>query len=278
MIRRFRLSIVGDGRAWRGIPGRHRMKALRLAVSLGALAAFGSLASPQTANAAEIRVLCSVALKAVAEELFPEFEKATNNKVVAQFTLAATLTKKAEAGEPFDLIFVTPAMVDDLIKQGKVAADTRAIVARSGLGLIIKAGASKPDVATVDALKRTLLGAKSITYTKQGASGVLFAGIIEKLGIAEALAPKTQYTSAGEEASANVVSGRAELGVLPVSEILPVKGAALGGVFPGETQQYIVMAAGVSSRAAQGAAARELLKFVMSPAAVPVLKAKGMER
>jgi molybdate transport system substrate-binding protein len=254
------------------------MKALRLAVSMCLLAALGMLAHPRPANAAEVRVLCSVALRAVAEELFPEFEKATNHKIVAQFGLAAAQTQKAESGEPFDLIIVTPAMVDDLIKHGKVAADTRTVVARSGLGLIIKAGARKPDVGTVEALKRTLLDAKSITYTKQGASGVLFAGIIEKLGIADALAPKTQYTAAGEEASANVVSGRAELGVLPVSEILPVKGAELGGLFPGETQQYIVMAAGVSAKAPQGAAARELLKFVMSPAAVPVLKAKGMER
>ena len=173
---------------------------------------------------------------------------------------------------------MTPAMLDDLIKQGKVAADTRTVVARSGLALAIKAGAPKPDIGTVDALKRTLLGAKSITYTKEGASGVLFAAVIQKLGIADALASKTQYTSAGEEASANVVSGRAELGVLPVSEILPVKGEELGGLFPGETQQYIVMAAGVSAKAAEGAAARELLKFLMAPSALPALKAKGMER
>ncbi len=254
------------------------MKAHRFATVVAALGFLGTLAVPQAASAAEIRVLCSMALKAVAEELFPQFEKSTHHKVVVQFALAATQTRKAESGEPFDLIVVTPAMVDDLIKQGKVAADTRSVVARSGLALVIKAGARKPDIGTVDALKRTLLDAKSITYTKEGASGVLFAAVIQKLGIADALAPKTQYTAAGEEASANVVSGRAELGVLPVSEILPVKGAELGGVFPGETQQYIVMAAGVSAQTAEGAAARELLKFLMVPSALPVLKAKGMER
>jgi molybdate transport system substrate-binding protein len=254
------------------------MKARRFAAVVAAVGLLGTLAVPQAATAAEIRVLCSVALKAVAEELFPQFEKSTNHKVVVEFALAATQKRKAEAGEPFDLIVVTPAMIDDLIKQGKVAADTRSVVARSGLALVIKAGARRPDIGTVDALKRTLLDAKSITYTKEGASGVLFAGVIQKLGIADALAPKTQYTSAGEEASANVVSGRAELGVLPVSEILPVKGAEVGGVFPGETQQYIVMAAGVSAQAAQGAAARDLLKFLMAPSALPVLKAKGMER
>jgi molybdate transport system substrate-binding protein len=254
------------------------MQARCFATVVAALGFIGTLSAPHAANAAEIRVLCSVALKAVAEELFPQFEKSTNHKVVVQFALAATQKQKAESGEPFDLIVVTPAMLDDLIKQGKVAAETRTVVARSGLALEIKAGARKPDIGTVDALKRTLLDAKSITYTKEGASGVLFAGVIQKLGIAEALSAKTQYTSAGEEASANVVSGKAEFGVLPVSEILPVKGAELGGVFPGETQQYIVMAAGVSAKAADGVAARDLLKFLMAPSALPVLKAKGMER
>ena len=254
------------------------MKTRRFAAVVAILGFIGVLFVPHAANAAEIRVLCSMALKAVAEELFPQFEKSTNHKVVVQFALAATQKQKAESGEPFDLIVVTPAMLDDLIKQGKVVADTRSVVARSGLALLIKAGARKPDIGTVDALKRTLLDAKSITYAKEGASGVLFAGIIQKLGIADALAPKTQYTAAGEEASANVVSGRAELGVLPVSEILPVKGAELGGMFPGETQQYIVMAAGVSAKAADGTAARDLLKFLMAPSALPVLKAKGMER
>ena len=203
------------------------MKTRRFATVVAALGLLGALTVPHAANAAEIRVLCSVALKAVAEELFPQFEQSTKHKVVVQFALAATQKQKAESGEPFDLIVVTPAMLDDLIKQGKVAADTRTVVARSGLALAIKAGAPKPDIGTVDALKRTLLGAKSITYTKEGASGVLFAAVIQKLGIADALASKTQYTSAGEEASANVVSGRAELGVLPVSEILPVKGEEL---------------------------------------------------
>jgi molybdate transport system substrate-binding protein len=254
------------------------MKTLRLVSALAALGPLGMLATPPTAHAAEIHVLSSVALKAVAEELFPQFEKATHHKVDVQFAIAARQKQKVESGEPFDLIVVTPAMLDDLIKQGIVAADTRTVIARSGLGLVIKAGAPRPDIGTVDAFKRTLLGAKSITYTKEGASGVLFAAIIEKLGIAAALAPKTQYTSVGEEASANVVSGKAQFGVLPISEILPVQGAEVGGVFPAELQQYIVMAGGVGAKAAEGAAARELLRFLASPAALPVLEAKGMQR
>jgi molybdate transport system substrate-binding protein len=254
------------------------MKSFRSVAAAAAVCAVAVFVFPAVAGAAEIRVLCSVALKAVGEELFPQFEKATQHKVVVQYALAATQKQKVEAGEPFDIIIVTPALIDDLVKQGKVAADTPTVIAKSGLAFVIKAGAAKPDVGTVEAFKRTLLAAKSVTYTKQGVSGVLFAGIIAKLGIAEALAPKTQLTAAGEEASANVVAGRAELGVLPVSEILPVKGAEVGAVFPGDLQQYIVMSGGVGARAEQGTAARELLKFMTAPAALPVLKARGMER
>jgi molybdate transport system substrate-binding protein len=245
---------------------------------LASVLLLGLTLAMQPARSAEVRVLCSVALKAVAEDLFPQFEKATGNKVVASFAIAASQKRKAEAGEPFDLIILTPSLLDDLIGQGKVAADTRTIVARSGLAFVVKAGARKPDVGTTEAFRKTLLDAKSITYTKEGASGVLFAGIIRKLGIAEALAPKTQYTDAGEEVGANVLAGRAELGVLPVSEILPVKGAEVGGVFPPELQQFIVMAGGANVAAAEGAAARELLKFLTSPSALPVLKKHGMDR
>ena len=252
------------------------MKVHRLFIAVAALGVLAAL--PHSASAAEVGVLCSTALRAVAEELFAQFAKTTGHKVVAQYGLAAVQKQKAESGEPFDVVFVTPPLLDDLIKQGKVAADSRAVVARTGLAFIIKAGAHKPDVGTVDAFKKTLLDAKSITYAKTGASGVLFAGIAEKLGIAQALAPKTLATSVGEEASANVVSGKAELGVLPLSEILPVKGAEVGGMFPSDVQQYIVMAGGVSASAAQGAPARDLLKFVTAPAASTVLKAKGMER
>ena len=147
------------------------MKTRRFATVVAALGLLGALTVPHAANAAEIRVLCSMALKAVAEELFPQFEQSTKHKVVVQFALAATQKQKAESGEPFDLIVVTPAMLDDLIKQGKVAADTRTVVARSGLALAIKAGAPKPDIGTVDALKRTLLGAKSIATSGEGSSG-----------------------------------------------------------------------------------------------------------
>ena len=235
------------------------------------------MAAP-AANAAEVKLLCSTGLKAVVEELVPQFERATTHKVVVQFGLASALKQRIDAGEAFDLAVLTPAFLDDVIKQGKIAADTRSVIARSGLGVLIKTGARKPDISSVDAFKRALLDATSITYAKEGASGVLFAGTIQKLGIADALKAKTRFTASGEEVGENVVRGVAEFGILPLSEILPVRGAELLAMFPSEVQSYITMAGGVNVNAPQPAAGRELLKFLMSASALPVVKAEGMER
>lgn len=235
-------------------------------------------ALPGSAHAAEVRVVCSNALQAVMEDLGPKFEKATGNKVSVKFGLAAGFKQQIEGGEAFDVAILTPPMIDDLIKQGKIAADSRAVIARTGLGLMIRAGGRKPDVSTTDAFKRSLLGAKSIVFAKEGASGVAFTATIERLGIAESLKSKLKPTSSGEEVNDSVVRGDADFGVLPLSEIVRVRGAELGGMFPSDVQTYITMAAGVSSGAKQGAAARELIKFLTAPANSPAIKAKGMER
>jgi molybdate transport system substrate-binding protein len=169
-------------------------------------------------------------------------------------------------------------MIDDLIKQGRLAADSRAVIARTGLGIMIRAGSRKPDVKDTDAFKRSLLGAKSIAFAKEGASGVAFAALIEKLRIASDLKSKLKPTGSGEEVNDLVVRGDAEFGILPLSEILAVKGAELGGMFPADVQSYIIMTAAVNSNAKQAEAARNLIKFLTATAALPTIKAKGMER
>jgi molybdate transport system substrate-binding protein len=237
-----------------------------------------TFSGPKAASAAEIRVLCSNGLKAVMEDLAPQFERATGNKVVMTFGLAAEFKQRIEKGEAVDVAVLTPPLIDDLIKQGKMAADSRVVIARTGLGIMIRAGAHKPDVSTTDAFKRSLLGAKSIAFAKAGASGVAFVDAVKRLGIADSMQSKLKPTSTGEEVNDLVVHGGAEFGILPLSEILPVRGAELGGMFPADVQTYIVMAAGVSSNAKQGAAARELIKFLTGPAALASIKAKGMER
>jgi molybdate transport system substrate-binding protein len=253
------------------------MRFIRSASQTG-LAVAILLVHPVAAQTGDIKVLCSTGFKAVMEDLVPQFERATHHKVAVRYGLAAVLRQQIEAGEAFDLAILTPAAIDDLIKVQKVAADSRTILAQSGLGIAIRAGARKPDITTVEAFKRSLLGAKSIAYAKEGASGVAFAALIRRLGIAEDLKAKSKLTATGEEVGEAVVRGEAELGVLPVSEILPVRGAELLGTFPADTQSYIVMVAAVAAGAKAGDAARDLVKFLVAPSALPVLTAKGMER
>jgi molybdate transport system substrate-binding protein len=237
----------------------------------------GILGHARVASADDITVLCSNGLKAVVEDLVPKFERATKNTVAVKYGLAASLKQRIEGGETFDVAFLTPTAMDDLIKQGKIGSDSRTTIARTGLAIAVKTGARKRDVSTVDAFKRALLEANGIAYAKEGASGVAFAALIQKLGIAEQLKAKSKLTVTGEEVGEAVVKGDSELGVLPVSEILPVKGAEVLGTFPAEVQTYIVMVGGTSA-SSKHPAGKELLKFLTAPANLPVIKAKGMER
>ena len=230
------------------------------------------------AHADQIRVLSSVAVKSVLDALAPEFTRTTKHTITPVFGIAAAIKTSIEGGEPFDVAILTPAMLDDLAAKGLLTPAQRPVVARAGLGLMIKAGARKPDVTSVEAFKRTLLGARAITYVPTGASGVLFLETIEKLGIADAVKAKARPAANGDEVNANVTGGAADLAVLPVSEILPVAGAELGGVFPSEIQRYIVMAAGISARSAHADAARAFVAFLTAEKNTSVLRAKGMER
>jgi len=229
------------------------------------------------ARAAEVKVLASNALRTVLQEIGPQFEKATENKLAMSFGLSAAFKPRIEAGEAFDLTVLPPNLIDDLIKQGKVAADSRAVIAKTGNAIMVRTGAPKPDLSTTEAFKRAMLNAKSIAYAKEGLSGVYFVALIEKLGIAGDLKAKSKVMASGELAAEAVAHGEAELGVLPVSEILPVHGVEVASPFPAELQNYVVMAAGVSANAKQGAAAREFIKYLTTPAALQVIKAKGME-
>jgi molybdate transport system substrate-binding protein len=235
------------------------------------------LLASRPAGATEIRVLCSNGLRAVVEELAPQFERATHHKVVLQFEPSSQLKKRIDAGEPFDLAVLTTGLIDEVINEGKIASDSRMAIARSGLGLSIRAGASKPEIGTIEGFKRTLLGAESITYATQGASAAPFEALVEKLGIAAQLATKYKLRSTAAQVGEAVANGSVEIGVAPVSEILPVKGVDLVGAFPAQIQSYVEMAAGVGTNAREKDAARDLIRFLTVPANLPVLKAKGME-
>jgi molybdate transport system substrate-binding protein len=237
-----------------------------------------SLVGGTPAFADQVRVLSSVAMTSVIEALAPEFGRATKHTIAPVFGLAAAIKTRIEGGESFDVAILTPAMLDELAAKGLVDSSARPVVARVGLGLMIKAGARKPDVSSVDAFKRTLVAARAITYVPTGASGVAFLATLEKLGISDAVKAKAKPAATGEEVNTHVTTGVADLAVLPVSEILPVRGAALGGIFPSQIQSYIVMAAGISAKSSQTAAAREFVTFLTAAKNTPVVRAKGMER
>jgi molybdate transport system substrate-binding protein len=252
-----------------------RRRTVSAVVALGLVIVLGQA---RDAAADQITVLCSNGLKAVIEDLVPKFERATKHTVVVKYGLAAALKQRIEGGEAFDVAFVTPAVMDELVAHGKISGDTRTTIARSGLALAIRAGTSKTDISTVDAFTRALLNARSIAYAKEGASGIAFAALIQRLGIADDLKSKSRLTATGEEVSAAVVNGEVEFGVLPLSEILPVKGIEVLATFPPDLQSYIVIVGGVNAASKHASAGRELIGHVTTPAALSVINAKGMEK
>ena len=228
-------------------------------------------------RAAEIKVLASNGVREALHELAPAFERETGNKLVIGFGLAAALKRQIEAGEAFDLAILPTAAIDDLIKQGKVDTGARAAIARSGVGIGIRKGAARPDIRTPEALKRTLLSAKSITWAKEGQSGIYFASLLERIGIAEQMRPKIVPAASGAEVGKLVASGKVQLGVILVNELMAAPGVEVLGPLPPELQNYTVFHAGVGVGSKDSSAAKALIKFLTTPAAGAVFKAKGQE-
>src|SRR5262245_6385316 len=251
------------------------MKASVLVTSVVAL----GVASAAPAAAAEIKVLSAGAYKSVVVAIQPEFEKQTGHRLVVDNDTVGALAKRVEGGEGFDGIIVSPGAVDDLIKKGKAVAGTRQALARVGIGVMVKEGAPKPDVSTVDAFKKAVLDAKTVAYidpASGGSSGIYLASLFEKLGIANAVKLKARLTQGGYVADL-IVSGEAGVGIHQISEISPVKGVALVGPPPAEIQNYTTYAAGLSSGARDVGAAKALVQALAGSLAAPVLKSKGMD-
>jgi molybdate transport system substrate-binding protein len=224
-----------------------------------------------------IRVLCSNGIKAAMEALIPEAEHATGRTIAIQFSSSAALRRSIEGGEPFDLAILTPVIVDDLIKAGKIRAGTHTDLASAALAVGIQAGAPKADVGTPDAMKRTLLAARSITYTKDGAAGAAIARMLRSMGIQDQLASRTTLQTVPGQAAETVAKGEHQLVFAPLSEILPVHGVDVLGLFPRKFQDPVVMTAGVATGARNADGAQALIKFMTSPQAAPAIRASGME-
>jgi len=233
------------------------------------------LAQAAVAQAGEITVLSTRGMRSVVEELAPQFERTTGHKLNLTFGTTSALRRQIEAGEPFDVAILGAPFIDDLITQGKLRADTRTDVARSGIGIAVRAGAPKPDIRTVAALKRALLDTPSIAYNKEATSGIYFASLLERLGIADAMQPKTKF-GAGFVAEL-VAKGEADMAVQLISDHMAVPGVELVGPLPAEVQNYVVFTAGVGADVKDPGPAKELIKFLTAPSAVPVLRPKGLE-
>jgi molybdate transport system substrate-binding protein len=228
------------------------------------------------AEAAEVKVLCASAMRSVMKELGPRFEGTTGHKLVVQFDVVGALKRQIDAGEGFDVVILTTPLINDAVKEGTIAAGTRADVARSGLGVIVRTGAPKPDISSADAFKRTLLNAKSISYAKERATGIYLESLFKRLGITEQMKLKTKFPPTGRGAQF-VAEGETELMLSAISTFEPVPGAELLGPLPPELQRHVGYSAGVGSAAKEAEAGKALINFLKAPEAVPVLKAKGME-
>jgi molybdate transport system substrate-binding protein len=242
-------------------------------IGLGLLVAF---AHATAAGAGELNVFVPRAIATVLGTVGAQFERETRCKLVVTSDVGAGLIRRINAGEPFDLFAGTPAQIEGLIKDGKVIADTRTSLVRSGIGMEVRAGAPKPDIGSVEAFKRALIDARSIAYLKEGASGLYLAGLLDRLGIADAIKAKVERPDT-DIVSERVAKGEVEIGMVVMTQILTTPGVQLVGPLPPEIQSYITFAGAVSINSPVPDVARALLKFLTGPIAIPVIKSQGMD-
>jgi molybdate transport system substrate-binding protein len=239
-----------------------------MGILLGAL-------STLSAHAAEIRILSAVAVGPAVKELGSQFEKSTGHTLTIQYGPVGELRRQVDGGTVFDVTILTPPQIEELIKAGKVAAGTRTDIARAGLGVAVRTGASKPNVGSPDSFKQALLDAKSVAYAGEGAAGLYFLSLLDRLGIADQIKPKLKAI-AGSPVKA-VASGEAEIAVANAPPILDDRAVELAGPLPAELQNYLVYSAGIAAGAKEAEAGKAFVGFFTSESAVPVVKAKGME-
>jgi molybdate transport system substrate-binding protein len=224
---------------------------------------------------AEIKVMASAAIKEVAIELIPQFERASGHKVITTWTGGVDIVKRVSAGEFTDMVMQSASAIDGLIQLGKLAPGSRIDLATCWVAVAVRAGAARPDISSGDALKRALLAAKSISYST-GPSGVYLIELFKRMGIADQIQHKVIQVK-GEPAGAPVARGEAEIGFQQMSELLPVAGIDIIGPLSQDIQQITTFSAGLHVDTKVADAARELANYFKAPAAHAVIRRKGME-
>src|SRR5918993_2287027 len=228
-----------------------------------------------TAAAAELKVIAAAPLTPIVNELGAQFERSSSHKLVTRFVSGPIVKQEIDRGDPFDLALSITPVIDQLIKENKIVADTRVDVAYAGVGVGVRAGAAKPDIASVEAFKRALLSAKSVAHSAVGASGEHFKQMLARLSIAEEMKSKLRPMPADKIAQA-VPSGEAEMIVVTAS-VAMAPGTDFVGLIPAELQFYNAFAGGVGTAAKEPEAAKALLKILTAPQAAAVMRTKGME-
>jgi molybdate transport system substrate-binding protein len=252
-----------------------RSLTLKVAVILACILLVAGLAS-----AAEVKVATSGGFSAALKELAPEFERTTGNKIVFIFgpsmgDMPQAIPARLQRGEPMDVVIIVDYALQSLIKAGKVDA-SRVELARSGIGMAVRAGAPKPDISTPAAFKQTLLKAKSIAYSDSASGVYISKELFQRLGIVDQVKGKARMIPA-EPVGQVVARGEAEIGFQQMSELRPIKGIDIVGPLPSELQKFTVFSAGIATNAKEVAAAKAFVKFLSSPAAAPVITKSGME-
>lgn len=241
-----------------------------------ALILAGALSMPQIAQGNEIKVLASAALHEIGLELLPQFEKSSGHKVSVTWTGTAKIKQQIAAGEVFDLVIVGAPEVDRFIAEGKMAAGSRVDLAKSGVGVAVKAGTPKPDISSGEAVKKAMLAAKSVAYSS-GPSGVYVQSLIAKLGIAEKMKAKSRQTVPGSRVGQYLARGEAELGFQQISELIHESGIDYLGPLPPDIQHYTNFSSGLGSGSKEQGAAKALQAFLSAPVAADVIKKNGMD-
>lgn len=270
------MSTASFDNADAGRPLPSRSRGLRPIVLLVLLAAGGCSAGPEPAgDTVALRVLSSNGVRAAIDGLQPQMEQTLGVRLATEFSTATALKRRIDAGESFDVAILTPALVDDLAAQGRVVAESRADLARVGVGVGARAGAPPSDVSTPAALRQTLLDAKTVAYTAEGQSRATVDQALARLGIADVVAAKSMLTGPGEGPAA-VAAGHADLVMTLISEI-QIPGVQLLGPFPAEMQNYILFTAARSANARSTEAADALLRYLAGPEAAAMMKAHALD-
>lgn len=235
-------------------------------------------AAQPPAESSALRVYTSDGFKPALQALIPQIEHSLGRKVSPEFESSKTLEQKIEAGESFDVAILSTNVVDELIKAGKISAGSGTGLGRAGIGVGVRAGAAKPDISTPDAMKSTLLNAKSITFNRDGASAVHIHEMLQRLGIVDQMKPKLMPAVGAGQPQRDVAAGKAEMVITLVPEIADFKELEVVGPLPGDLQSYIDFSAGIAANSKNAEGAKALIKYLTSPTVAHTLKTKGIER